>query len=131
MNLLGNPLKCHCDALGFVEWFVHTPEFATTKHLCHCEVDGRHVDMSDAAVAEAKEDRERPRRQLRIIILCSTIPTVCITIAVIVTYFVVIRRRRRLAYQQFEDTGKHIRDGDYRLQNPVFSPIQVKLKRLF
>ena len=98
INLLGNPLKCNCKALGFVEWFVHTPVFATTRHLYHCEVDGSHVAMSDAAVAEAKEDCERPRRRLSIIILCSTIPTACITAAVIVTYLVVMRGRKRLAY---------------------------------
>ena len=120
VNLLGNPLKCHCAALGFVEWFFRTPVFATTRHLYHCEVDGRHVAMNEDAVAEAKEDCERPKRRLRIIILCSTIPTICITAAVIVTYLVVTRRRKRLAYKQFEDTVKLIRDGDSGFEYPVF-----------
>ena len=56
----------------------------------------------------------------RVIILCSTIPTVCITIAVIVTYLVSNRRRKRLAYKQFEDTVKLIRDGNFRFEFPVF-----------
>ena len=120
VNLLGNPLKCHCVALGFLEWFVHTPVFATTRYLYKCEDDGRHVAMGEAAVAVAKEDCERPIRRRRVIILCSTIPTVCITVAVIVTYLMVTRRRKRLAYKQFEDTVKLIRNGDYRLQFPVF-----------
>ena len=120
VNLLGNPLKCHCAALGFVEWFIRTPVFATTRRLYHCEVDGRHVAMNEDAVAEAKEDCERPIRRRRVIILCSTIPTVCITIAVIVTYLVFNRRRKRLAYKQFEDTVKLIRDGNFRFEFPVF-----------
>ena len=119
VNLLGNPLKCHCSALGFVEWFVRTPVFATTRYLYHCEVDGRHVAINEDAVAEAKEDCERPKRRLRIIISCSTIPTVCITIAFIVTFLVVSRRRKRLAYKQFEDTVKLIRDGDSRFQKLI------------
>ena len=51
-------------------------------------------------------------------LLCSTIPTVCITITVIVTYL--IGRRVRLANKQFEDNVKLIRNGDYRLEFPVF-----------
>ena len=120
VDLLDNPLKCHCDALEFVGWFVRTPVFATSRHLYHCEVDGRHFVMNEAAVAEAKEDCERPRRRLRIIILCSTIPTVCVITAVIVIYLVVTKRRKRLAYQQFEDTVQLIRDGDSGFQFPVF-----------
>ena len=120
VNLLGNPFKCHCAALGFVEWFVHTPVFDSTRSLYDCEAGGRRVAMSEAAVDEAREDCERPVRRRRIIILCSTIPTISITTAIIVTYILVTRRRKRLASQQFEDTVRLIRDGDTRFQFPVF-----------
>ena len=120
VDLLGNPLKCHCPALLFVEWFVHTPVFNSTRSFYHCEVDGRRVAMSEAAVAEAREDCERPVRRRRIIIICSTIPTISLATAVIVTYILVTRRRKRLASQQFEDTVRLIRDGDTGFQFPVF-----------
>ena len=120
VDLRGNPLSCHCESLEFIQWFVRTPVFATTRHLNQCEIDGRHVAMNEAGVAEAKEDCEKPIRRRRVIILCSTIPTVCVAVAIIGTYRVITRRRKRLTYQQFEDTVKLIRDGDSGLQFPVF-----------
>ena len=120
VNLLGNPLKCNCIALGFIEWFVRTPLFAMTRNLYHCEIDGRQVAMTEAAIAEAKEDCEKPIRRRRIIILCSTIPTASVVTVIVLIILVLRRHRKRVAYQQFEDTVKLISDGDSGFQFPVF-----------
>ena len=120
LDLRGNAFSCRCNSLDFIEWFVNSRIFSETKRLYDCEVDGRLVPMDDAAVVEAKEDCELPRRRLRIILLSTLIPVLAIAGFAATVVITVKRHRQKLARSRLEDKIRLIHEDDIGYLFPVF-----------
>ena len=120
VDLTKNPLSCKCASLEFIEWFIKTPVFSRTRHLYQCEIDGRYVAMDDPAVAEAKEDCEKPVRRRRKLILSTTIPTLSVLTVIITAAVLVKRHKKQIDDKRFNDTLKQLRNGGIGLEIPVF-----------
>ena len=147
VDLTENPLSCKCASLEFIEWFSKAPVFSRTRHLYQCEINGRHVDMNDVAIAEAKDDCEKPIRRQQKIILSSTIPTLGVLITIMVAVLVRKRHKQRLDDKKFIDTVERLRNGGIGFEIPVFlsfssederfvidniqAPLQVKYTRKY
>ena len=110
VDLRGNPLSCCCSSLVFLQWFVTTPVFSRTRQEYFCQASGGTFSVSENGVTQAKEDCERPKRRLRVILLASTIPSfiVIVTLTGVIVGFK--RHKKRLAQQRFEDLVKLLQD---------------------
>ena len=95
IDLRGNPFSCECDSLQFIKWFAVSPIFTATRHLYHCKLNERHIEMNDKAVAAAADDCERPKRKLRKILLSSIISTTVTALLILLLIYMVKEYRRR------------------------------------
>ena len=120
VNLLENHFSCKCSSLAFINWFVKSPIFYTTKSLYHCVLDGKELPMNDAAVYVTSDDCERSKRTIRAIVLGTLIPTLCIA-AIVATIIISLKRRRmKFIYKQYEHKVRRLHDDALRCQFPVF-----------
>ena len=111
MDLRGNPFSCDCDSLAFIQWFVKSPIFSRTLDMYTCNVQDTTIPMGWEAISAAEEDCERPRRQLKIILLSSLIPALGIagiSMAIVIT---IKMRQKKLAKRRFEDRIRLIQDS--------------------
>ena len=69
--LEGNSFTCDCVALQFLRWFQTSPIFNASYK---CFSNGASYPMTNTAVQVAEENCERPKRELRIILLSTIIP---------------------------------------------------------
>ena len=120
VDLRGNPFSCDCASLAFIQWFVKSPIFSRTLDMYTCNVKDTTIPMGWEAISEAEEDCERPRRQLKIILLSSLIPSLSIagiSMAIVIT---MKRRQKKLAKRDFEDRIRLIQDSKSGFSFSVF-----------
>ena len=111
VDLRGNPFSCDCASLAFIQWFVKSPIFSRTLDMYTCNVKDTTIPMGWEAISEAEEDCERPRRQLKIILLSSLLPALGIagiSMAIVIT---IKMRQKKLAKRRFEDRIRLIQDS--------------------
>ena len=115
--LEGNPFICSCEALEFLQWFVSSP-IHNTSYVC--QLDGKNIPMTHAAVHAAEEDCERPRRKRRTILLSTILPG--FSLAAIATGLVILYRRykRRLVQKRLDDRLRLIQEEQTGFKFTVF-----------
>ena len=115
--LEGNPFICSCEALEFLQWFVSSP-IHNTSYVC--QLDGKNIPVTHAAVHAAEEDCERPRRKRRTILLSTILPG--FSLAAIATGLVILYKRykRRLVQQRLDDRLRLIQEEQTGFKFTVF-----------
>ena len=114
-----NPFDCSCDSLDFIQWFVKSPLFATTRHHYFCDSNGQNITMADdAAINASSDDCARIKRRRVMVLLSSTFTPTAMVILIIA--LVVCHRKRKTMLLR-----RRFRDGIQRLQQdsnrfPVF-----------
>ena len=121
INLLGNPFSCSsCMSLAFVEWFVKSPMFSTTRTFYHCQTGHGDVPMDDSAINASDEECERPKRILRAVLLGTILPTIAIAFVVFLTVVFKKKHKKEIIHQEFEERVRLLKDEKIRFRFPVF-----------
>ena len=97
LDLSGNTFTCNCSALQFLQWFIQSPVFKTSKQDYRCTLNGESIPMDAESVSVSKDDCERPIRRRRKIVLSVSIPAT-VMLLLSVAGVILFRRRKRLRY---------------------------------
>ena len=106
VDLRGNPFSCDCESLEFLQWFVRSPVFTSTKHMYTCTANGERYPMYETAVKVAEDSCERPR----IIMISSTASGVVLLLIVAGLVIITKHRKKKKLQKHFEDQVNLIRD---------------------
>lgn len=116
--LEGNPFSCDCTSKEFLQWFVTSPLFFATRQNHYCKLDGRDIQMTEAAIDAAKNDCSRAKRRKLIELLSSTLLSTCFVVCIITTIILYKRRIKKLKERRFQ--GGIQRLAENRSRFPVF-----------
>lgn len=108
--LEGNPFSCECLSLEFLEWFVSSPIFASSRHKYQCEINGQIIQMTIEAVVASKEDCKRIERKRLAILLSTTLSVVSISVVITTVVILYKRRKRSLVQQHLKDSISRLKD---------------------
>ena len=97
LYLSGNPFTCQCSALQFLQWFIQSPLFKTSKQDYRCTLNRESIPMDAEAVRVSNDDCERPIRRTRKIVLSVSMPAT-VMLLLSITGIILVRRRGRLRY---------------------------------
>ena len=111
LDLRGNPFTCQCSALQFLQWFIHSPLFKTSKQDYRCTLNGESISLDAESVSVSKDDCERPIRRRRKIVLFVSIP-VTVMLLLSVAGVLLVRRRKRLRYYRRMEYQLDMIQGD-------------------
>ena len=120
LDLRGNPFSCQCPALHFLQWFIQTSLFNTTRQDYSCVFHNDTIPMNVEAVRVAIDDCEAPIRRRRKIVLSVTIPITTMLLLSAVTILLVQKRRRMRYYRRMEYQLDMIHGNTGEFRFPVF-----------
>ena len=120
--LLENPLSCSCSSQYFLQWFVSSPVFSSSRHqyTCNAMREEKAVSMTYAAINEAKEDCDRPKQKRSKIFLASVLPAIALLLLVLVSVNVYKRYKRKQLDQRYADRVRLLQENNIGFKYPVF-----------
>ena len=117
---LDNPLSCSCSSLDFLQWFVSSLVFSSSRHLYSCQGIDRAFPMTHTAVEEAQEDCDRPKHKRGVILLTSALSIIAALLLVLVMINLYKRYKRKHLAQRYADRVRLLRDNNIGFKFPVF-----------
>ena len=118
--LFENPVSCSCLSLDFLQWFVSSPIFSSSRYLYSCQANDKAFPITYAAVEEAREDCDRPKHKRGVVLLTSTLSVIAVLLLAVVTINLYKRYNRKHLDQRYADRVRLLQENNIGFRYPVF-----------
>ena len=115
-----NPLSCSCSSLDFLQWFISSPLFSSSRRSYTCQTADNEFPMTNTAVKEARKDCELPKQKRSKAFLSSILPAIAILLLVLVTINMYRRHKRKQLDQRYADRVRLLQENNIGFKYPVF-----------